>query len=102
VRETGKGGIGEYLCKKVKAAGGVAEKHESPGRKNVPDYLVTWPGAPRGRMHLVETKWPGGDPNSGQARDHARRARYGISVQVLDTKAKVDRYIYLVTEFGLD
>lgn len=93
-RETGKGGIGEYLRKRVEAAGGLCEKHESPGRRKVPDYLVTWPWA---RMHLVETKWPDGEPDEGQLRDHARRAQLGVVVIVLDTEDKIETYIHANT-----
>jgi len=44
-------------------------------------------------MELVETKAPGKKPRADQVRDHERRAKLGIVVRVIDTKAKVDNYI---------
>lgn len=101
MKEIGKGGVEEYLRIQVEAAGGMCEKHTSPGRKNVPDRLVSWPhgtifaGAPTtiGFLELVETKAPGKKPNTGQVRDHKRRAEMGIRVLLIDTKEKVDRYV---------
>lgn len=82
--------IETYLKREVKRAGGVAEKFKSPGRKNVPDQIVTWL-APM--LDYVELKAPGKKPNKGQLRDHARRRRRGYSVFVIDTKAGVDEFI---------
>lgn len=94
MREVGNSGTGRYLVKKVKAAGGMAEKVRWH-RKGPPDYLVTWPGfcQTHGEMHLVETKAPGKKPRADQIRDHAKRKRYGIHVWVLDTKEKIDHYV---------
>jgi hypothetical protein len=93
VRETV---VEAYLRKRVEECGGLCEKHVSPGRKGVPDRLVTIPyrnepNTPR--MELVETKAPGKKPRADQVRDHERRAKLGIVVRVIDTKAKVDNYI---------
>lgn len=74
----------------VEAAGGMCEKFTSPGRRHVPDRLVTWPG---GVMELVELKAPGKKPRPGQARDHFRRWLRGVSVIVLDSIAQVDNYL---------
>ena len=90
VREIGPGGVEGYLRERVTATGGMCEKHVSPGRKGVPDDLVTWPG---GVMDLVETKAPDGALSGAQTRDHDRRRGYGVEVIVLWTKAHVDAYV---------
>lgn len=89
-RETGKGGIGEYLRQSVEAAGGLCEKIKREGRRGGPDYMVTWPW---NIIHLVETKWPDGKPAEHQQRDHERRAKLGVRVRVLDTKKMIDVYV---------
>jgi len=61
----------------------------SPGKRDVPDCIITWPGL----VDMAETKAPGKKPRDGQIRDHARRQRYGMTVQVIDTIGKVDDYI---------
>lgn len=76
---------------KVAEAGGLCEKHVSPGRRGPPDDLVTWPWS---EMDLVETKCPGGKRKPWQTRDHQERARCGIPVYLLDTIEKVDRYAF--------
>lgn len=84
--------IEKYLVRQVKRAGGEAEKFTSPGRKNVPDRLVTWLYP---MTDFVELKATGEKPNAGQRRDHARRRRRGYSVFVIDSKAGVDRFVLL-------
>lgn len=108
MRELGRYGVEGYLRRQVKKAGGLCEKFVSPGKKNVPDDLVTWgPGSVRygdqvtnGFMDLIETKATGKKPRRGQLRDHKRRRELGIRVFVLDTKQKVDDYIRLRTQIG--
>lgn len=82
--------IEKYFKRQVKAAGGVAEKFKSPGKRSVPDQIVTWI-APM--LDYVELKAPGEVPTSGQLRDHARRRKRGYFVAVLDSKEMVDVYI---------
>lgn len=82
--------IEEYLTQQVEMRGGLCEKHTSPGRRGVPDRLITWHG---GYMHLVETKAPKGELSALQARDHRRRRLRGVNVFVLWTKQQVDRYV---------
>ena len=70
--------VEQYLVKCVEAVEsegfkGVCEKHVSPGRRGVPDRLVTWPW---NAMDLVETKAPEGRLSPAQERDHARRSVY--------------------------
>lgn len=96
-RETGKGGIGEYLRKQVEASGGMCEKVKREGRRGGPDYEVTWPG---GHIHLIETKWPDGKAAEHQLRDHARRSKLGVHVRILDTREGIIQYVtWCVTGF---
>lgn len=69
----------------------MVEKHESPGRRGVPDDLITW-GHPLCIMELIETKAPKGERKKHQKRDHEVRARYGIKVHTLYTVAEIDAY----------
>jgi hypothetical protein len=82
--------IEKHLREGVESAGGLCEKFRIVGRRGPPDRLITWPG---GAMELVETKAPGKKPRRSQIRDHARRAKLGVRVYVLDTIEKVDRYL---------
>lgn len=79
--------VEKYLGRCVKARGGLCEKFTSPGRRNVPDRLVTLPGH---AMFLVECKAPGEKPSPAQRRDHKRRQRLGIGVYVADSLRSVD------------
>lgn len=92
MKEIGPNGIEAYFKREVKKAGGMTEKHVSPGRKGVPDQLATWDD---GLMHLVELKAPRtkGKLREDQIRDHARREARGVRVFVLHTKALIDDYI---------
>jgi len=73
--------IEKALCKRVKAIGGKCEKFTSPGRRSVPDRLVTLPG---GRIIFVECKAPGKLPTEKQAADHKSRRELGCDVRVID------------------
>lgn len=68
------------LVRRVKALGGLCEKFVSPGRRSVPDRLVTLPG---GRIVFVEVKAPGKKPTELQERDHWRRRKLGCEVIVI-------------------
>lgn len=81
--------IEKYLRELVEARGGLCEKHVSPGRRGVPDRLITWAGT----MDLVELKAPGKKPRTEQERDHVMRRRRGILVWVLDSKEAVEAYV---------
>jgi hypothetical protein len=70
------------LVRRVKALGGTCEKFVSPGRRSVPDRLVTLPG---GRIVFVEVKAPGKYPTELQERDHAKRRALGCDVWVIDS-----------------
>jgi hypothetical protein len=85
--------VEQYFVAAVEAAGGMAEKFTSPGKKFVPDRIVTWPAYGWARVHFVELKTIGGKLESGQERDHARRRKLGAAVYVLWTHAQVDSYV---------
>lgn len=70
------------LVRRVKALGGLCEKFVSPGRRSVPDRVVTLPG---GRIIFVEVKASGKRPTDLQARDHERRRALGCDVRVIDS-----------------
>lgn len=73
--------VEKALVKRVKELGGTCEKFTSPGRRSVPDRLITMPG---GRIIFVELKAPGKEPTENQAKDHARRRELGCDVRVID------------------
>ncbi|MDX1486595.1 MAG: VRR-NUC domain-containing protein [Acidiferrobacterales bacterium] len=79
--------IERYLVRRIKALGGMAEKFTSPGKRSVPDRIVTLPG---GRILFVEMKAPGKKPTENQRRDHERRRALGCEVMVIDAKEGVD------------
>jgi hypothetical protein len=70
------------LVRRVAKLGGLCEKFVSPGRRSVPDRIVTLPG---GRIVFVEVKAPGKYPTELQERDHARRRKLGCEVWVIDS-----------------
>lgn len=77
------------LIRRVKALGGLCEKFTSPGRRSVPDRIVTLPG---GRVIFVELKAPGKVPTENQKRDHDRRRMMGCDVRVIDSLEAVDAF----------
>ena len=79
------------LVYRVKALGGTCEKFVSPGRRSVPDRLVTLPG---GKIFFVELKAPGNKPTGAQQRDHERRRALGCEVRVIDNMGDVDAFPY--------
>lgn len=89
--------VEKYFVDRVTAAGGMAEKFISPGKRGVPDRIVTWPACGWARIHFVELKTIGGKLEPWQKRDHAERNRMNCNVRVIWTKEQVDRY---VEEYG--
>ena len=77
------------LVKRVKELGGTCEKFTSPGRRSVPDRLVTLPG---GKIVFVELKAPGKKPTEKQLRDHQRRRDLGCDVRVIDNKEDANAF----------
>ena len=74
--------IERALCQRVKELGGTCEKFNSPGKRSVPDRLITMP---EGRIIFVELKAPGKKPTPLQLKDHERRRALGCDVRVIDT-----------------
>ena len=70
------------LVRRVKAIGGLCEKFTSPGRRSVPDRIITMPN---GQIIFVEVKRPGQKPTAAQLKDHERRRALGCDVRVIDS-----------------
>lgn len=75
--------VEKALVNRVKALGGMCEKFTSPGRRSVPDRLITMPD---GKIIFVELKAPGKKPTEKQTKDHERRRAMGCDVRVIDNK----------------
>ena len=73
--------IENALVRRVKTLGGMCEKFTSPGRRSVPDRIIT---LPNGKIVFVEVKNTGKKPTPLQLRDHARRRELGCDVRVID------------------
>ena len=70
------------LVRRVRDLGGLCEKFVSPGRRSVPDRIVTLPG---GRIVFVEVKASGKGPTELQERDHWRRRKLGCEVIIINS-----------------
>jgi hypothetical protein len=70
------------LVAAVEAAGGLALKFTSPGRRSVPDRIVILPGQD---VVFVECKAPGAKPTAAQLREHKRIRAAGAWVYVVDS-----------------
>ena len=81
--------IEKALIARVKTLDGTCEKFVSPGRRGVPDRLVTLPG---GRIIFVELKSPTGRLSPSQIRDHARRIQLGCDVRVMNNIEAIDAF----------
>ena len=73
--------IENALVRRVKTLGGMCEKFTSPGRRSVPDRIIT---LPNGKIVFVEVKNTGKKPTELQLRDHERRRSLGCDVRVID------------------
>ena len=78
--------IERALVNRVKSLDGLCDKFSSPGRRSVPDRIVTLPGD---IVIFVELKAPGKKPTKLQLRDHARRKALGCDVRVIDSLEQV-------------
>ena len=74
--------IEQALVRRVMELNGTCEKFTSPGRRSVPDRIVTLPG---GKIIFVECKAPGKKPTITQQFDHERRRLLGCDVRVIDS-----------------
>lgn len=81
--------IENALTRRVKELGGMCEKFVSPGRRSVPDRLITLPG---GRIIFAELKAPGKDATELQKRDHERRRALGCDVRLIDSLEAVNAF----------
>ena len=81
--------IEKALVKRVKELGGKCEKFTSPGRRSVPDRLVTLPG---NIIIFVELKAPGKTPTAKQLKDHKERHALGCDVRVIDNMEAVNAF----------
>lgn len=86
--------IEHYLYTQCKKRGWLCEKFTSPGRRSVPDRIITAPGF----IGFVECKAPGKVATELQLRDHVRRIKLGCSVWVADSKPVVDAIIKQIEE----
>ena len=77
------------LVVRVKTLGGTCEKFVSPGRRGVPDRIVTLPG---GRIIFVELKGTSGRLSPSQIRDHERRIRMGCDVRVINSLEGINAF----------
>jgi len=85
--------IEQALVKRVKELGGMCEKFTSPGRRAVPDRIVTLPVAGKpARIIFVEIKAPGKKPTIMQQFDHERRRLLGCDVRVIDSLEAVHAF----------
>ncbi|WDL96921.1 VRR-NUC domain-containing protein [Alicyclobacillus sp. ALC3] len=89
--------IEAHLRDRIKAAGGLAYKFESPGNAGVPDRLVLMPS---GRVAFVELKQKGKKPTKLQEVQHRRIRSLGFRVEVCDSKEAVDRFVADITQAG--
>ena len=80
--------IEKALVKRVGDLGGLCEKFTSPGRRNVPDRLITL----HNKIIFVELKAPGEKVRGGQERDHERRRALGCDVRVIDNMEAVNAF----------
>jgi hypothetical protein len=82
--------IEDYLCDRVKEAGGEVRKVKWIGRNGAPDRLVMFPS---GWLCFVELKAPGVAPEAHQSREHARLEKMNQMVAVIDSKELVDMLV---------
>jgi len=81
--------IEKALIARVNTLDGTCEKFVSPGRRGVPDRIVTLPG---GRIIFVELKSPSGRLSSSQIRDHERRIQMGCEVRVINNIEDINAF----------
>ena len=86
--------VEEYLVKRVRETGGEVRKLQWIGRRGAPDRFVGWPN---GKHGLVELKRPKGREETHQLREHCRLRAVGMSVDVINTKEKVDWFVERMT-----
>lgn len=84
--------IEQHLVDTVQFLGGEIRKVQWIGRNGAPDRLVMLPD---GRLLWLELKAPGKTPSPVQLREHAKMARCGQHVHVVDSMEGVDEVLGL-------
>lgn len=82
--------IENYLLDAVAFLGGEIRKVQWIGRNGAPDRVVMLPD---GRLLWIELKAPGKTPSPVQLREHAKMARCGQHVHVIDSMEGVDEVL---------
>jgi hypothetical protein len=83
--------IEEELVRRVRAAGGIAEKTTVIGRRGFFDRIVVLPG---GRVYWVELKRPrGGRLSPHQIQRHAQYRALGVEILVIKNLGDIDRLL---------
>jgi len=82
--------IEQYLIDAVASLGGETRKVQWIGRNGAPDRVV-W--LPDGRQLWIELKQFGKTPSPVQLREHARMARCGQHVHVVDSIDAVEKVL---------
>ena len=73
--------VEKVLKLRVNSLGGTCEKFTSPGRRSVPDRIIT---LPKGKIIFVEVKKKGKKITRSQKNDHDRRKALGCDVRVIE------------------
>lgn len=79
-----------YLCRLVKAAGGVALKYSCATATGYPDRILLFPG---GRVIWVEVKSRGCNPTALQSHRIARLREMGCVVRLCDSREKAEAIV---------
>lgn len=82
--------IEDYLVDAVRFLGGETRKVQWIGRNGAPDRVVMLPD---GRLLWIELKQKGKSPAPIQLREHAKMARCGQHVYVIDSMEGVDEVL---------
>jgi hypothetical protein len=81
-----------YLFKQMRKIGGSAHKYMCPSHRGKPDRICEFPN---GLVAFVEVKSEGKKPEPHQLREHERMKKRGQIIEVIDTKAGIDKFIEL-------
>jgi hypothetical protein len=84
-----------YFIRRVQQECGAAIKFTSPMESGLPDRLVFFEWLPLHTFY-VELKKQGKTPRKDQIVQHRRFSRFGNPVWVIDNKAQVNHFIYVI------
>lgn len=82
--------IEKHFVAQCKKQGWLPEKFTAPGKRSVPDRIVS---KTEGDLFLCELKAPGKKPTPKQAEDHRKRRERGFRVYVADTYEAVRQVV---------